>query len=355
MRARLVLGAALALAVTACGKDGDQAPALPEEVARVDGLRAMPAEVSAVIGVDVGALVDSKLVRRAAEQLFLRDAGLAERARGLVDACKLDLEKDVEEIVIGLLPPEGEAGSESVLIATGRFSESELTACLGRHLGARGGELHSKGAAGRTIYEAAEAGGDGVWLGFGSAETAVVASSEEALVSALGKGPKLAGQADMVALIARAGTDAALWAAGRVDPQVGEGLVAGTGGQVAAPKALFGHVGLDGGLELFLAAEMASGEDAKKLISVAKAQLEAGALVAQRHGLGPLVQRIEARADERTAALSLTLSEAELAKLLAAIDKDTRSNENPGPESGLQGDPDDGQGDAPSGGEAPAR
>lgn len=357
---RAALAAAVALTVAAgCGKKADDREAPEEEaelVASLDGLDAMPASATAVIGVDVAALAASPLAHRAVEQLLLRDSALAGRVAELAESCELAPAEDVEHVLIGLLPGEGEAPAESVLVAHGRFAETTLVTCLGRMLGGGGGALTSRTVGGRTLYRASEQGAEGVWLGFGSGRTAVVASSEAALLAALGDGAKLSSRAEMVRLIGRAGVDgAAVWAAGLVDPQVGAGLVASTGGEVGAPRTIFGHLGLAEGLELFLGAELPSADDANKLVSLAKVQLEAAALVAQRHGLGRLVRRLETSADGETVSLSLSLSDPELAQLLSAIDMGPASIENPAPESGPEGDVEDGQRDAPPGDEAPAR
>lgn len=349
---------AAAALVVACGKKSEEKADEAPELADIDGAMAVPADAVAVIGMDVSELAASPLVERAVSQMFVRDPGLKEQIEGLTSACDLDPGQDVESALIALLPGQDDAATESILVARGDLSESAIAACVGKRLADGGGSTTSVPWEGRILYRAvATRGGRAVWMSFGSDQTAVIASSREALEASLGDGRKLPTNEALAALVERAGADATLWGAGQIDPAVGQGLVGATGGQVQAPAAVFGHLGLAAadGLDLLLGVEMASEEDATKLISIAKPQLAAASLMAQRHGLGPLVKRIESRGEGRTARFSLRLSAAELSEITSVIDKSEQPVENPSPESEPKGDPKNGQGDAASDDEAPIR
>jgi len=81
----------------------------------------------------------------------------------------------------------------------------------------------------------------------------------------------------------RAGdTKAAMWAAGKVDDRVRQGLVKVTNGQLSAgPAAIMMSADPTAGLKLDLAAAMASPADAKALESFAKANLGMLGMAAQ--------------------------------------------------------------------------
>ena len=72
---------------------------------------------------------------------------------------------------------------------------------------------------------------------------------------------------------------------------------------------------------LELAVEMVDEADAKSATSLAKPQLAAASLVAQKDGLGTVVSRIEVAAESRWVVLSLTLDKAELGEILARVQR----------------------------------
>jgi hypothetical protein len=304
-----------------------------------------------VIGVDVRALADSPIVGRALERMFARDPGLQSALTKVLDDCHLDLKADVASATIALVPAE-QGQIDSLLVAKGTFSEGKIVACLGKSLGeVAGGRLESAEFEGRALYHQVGGEGPGLWLAFGSRDTVMVSSGRGALEASLGSGPKLSGAKSGVArYLGRAKTDANLWAIGNIDPDVGAGLIAASGGQVAAPSAVVASADLSTGLALSAELQMATEADAKTLISQASAQLTAVALVLQIDSLGRMVQKAELVADGHWATLRWTLTKEELEDLMGAnlsglgssIDKEGANDENPAPKSETERDIKDG-------------
>ncbi len=343
-----------ALLLLLSGACGDKKKDRPKEgegaaptLASVEGLHAVPASATAVIGLDVKEMVASPVVLRAVDRMFARDPDLKSELSAVLSACALDVQKDLSAATVALVP-RGE-GTDSLLIAKGRFSESALTACLGRFLAEDGGRLESSKFEGRTIYHQvrSEAPG-GVWLSFGSKDTLLIASARELLELSLGEGEKLAtARSGLARLAGRANTEATIWAMAAVDDAVGQGLVAATGGQVKPAKSILGSVDLEGGgMNLLLAVEMASAGDAKVLISQASIQIQGMALVLQIDAIGPLLKKLTLVTEGSWSLLGWQLSEEEVAEIMGAnllglsstIDNNDANEQNPAPKSDLEGD-----------------
>jgi hypothetical protein len=329
------------------GKESEAKPTL----ASVEGLQAVPATASAVIGLDVRKLSESPVILRAVDRMFARDKTLKDELSAVLGACKIDITKDVDAATVALIP-RGE-GTDSLLVAKGRFAESALTACLGRFLGESGGRLETSEFEGRALYhQVGQDDPNGVWLSFGSKDTLLVASAREALEQSLSKGEKLAGTTTGLArFAARAKTDAAIWAMAAVDAAVGKGLVAATGGQVKPAQSILGSIDLgEEGMSLLFEVEMSSEGDAKTLISQAAIQVQGMALVLQIDAIGPLLKKLQLATDGRWATLGWRLSDQELADLMGAnmlglsstIDNDGASEQNPAPKSEQEGEAENG-------------
>lgn len=306
--------------------------------ATVEGLQAIPDSASAVIGIDVSALAASPIVHRALERMFARDPELKAELSGVLKACKISPESDIKSLTIALLPRGDE--TDSLLVTKGKYSESVITACLGRFLAESGGRLETAKEGQRSLYHQVRGDGevDGVWLTFGSSDTVLIASTREALALSLGAGAKLdSGRTGLAQYLPRVASEDALWAVGLLTAPVAAGLVQATGEAVEAPIAIVGSAHLESGLRFRLGIEMHSAVDAKTLISQAKLQLSAAALVLQINAAGRLVQKIEFSTDKSWAQLDWQLTEQELADLMGAnlsgmgstIDKDAGNDENP--------------------------
>ena len=355
-RARWYTAAVLVAAAAGCkerSKDGSGAQA----VASIEGMSAMPASIDAVLGADVPTLARSELIERAVTRMYLGDPGLKKQIDQLFAGCGFHPEKDLRTVLIGMdVDGATVAGAErTLLVASGRLSEGKIAACVGRHMGAMGGgALVETEVAGRTHYHAdAPTGRQDVWFAFGNQDTVVVSSTAELLVEALGKTPRLAEVETMASLIDRARRpEAALWAAGKLPPEVAKGLTSASGGTVKPPTAIFGSVAVDKGLGAEVGLELASPDEAKSAVSLAKRQLAFLAQVAQKWRLGQLVARIQVSAAERTLMFRLALSDAELSQVLAPIDTPGAGEQTTAPQEQNEG-AGDGERDAAPGGKAP--
>lgn len=354
---------AIAVALVCGCSDKKKSKKAEEEITplAVQGLAAIPANASAVIGIDVAALAGSPIVARALERMFARDPGLQAALSKVLDDCRLDLKTDVDSATIALVPAKAEM-VDSLLVAKGRFKEGELVACLGKSLGAvAGGRLESATFEGRSLYHQVGGDGPGLWFSFGSPDTVLISSGRGSLEASLGSGPKLAGATTGVArYLSRVDTKANLWAIGMIDPAVGAGLIAATGGQVQAPSAVVATADLKHGLALAADLQMTNEADAKTLISQARAQIKAAAMVLQIDSLGRMVQKAELSADGHWATLRWALNKEELQDLLGAnlsgigtsddvsrndgssIDNEGANDENPAPKSETERETQDG-------------
>jgi hypothetical protein len=323
--ARLCVAAALVAAAAGCKERSKKGGSSGEAVASIEGMSAMPASMDAVLGADVPSLARSELVDRAVTRMFLGDPGLRKEIDQLFEGCGFSPEKDLTTVLVGMdVDGAAVAGAErTILVATGRLAEGTIATCVGRHMGQMGGgALVETQVAGRTHYQAdAPTGRQDVWFAFGSADTVVVSSTAELLAEALGKTPRLADDQVMAALIERARKPgAALWAAGKLPPEVAKGLASASGGSLKPPTAIFGSLLLDKGLSGEVGIELASAEEANSAVSLAKRQLEVIAQVAQKWRLGPLVARVEVTSAERTLLMRLGLTDADLRQVLGPLD-----------------------------------
>jgi hypothetical protein len=321
-RPAIVAVAVACLVVAGCGnKKKQEQAARAKAAAAVEGLDALPADVKVVVGANVGKLRDAALVKRAFGQMLARDAGLASRLADLQARCKLDLAKDLESVLVGL------AGTTSardvVLVAKGRFDEAAIAACVQASLADKGGALDKKEQGGMTLYVAKNPGAADVAFAFGAKDVIIVADSEALLLRARDPSvAKLRGDQVMMGYLEQADTRAALWAAGQMAPEVGKGLIAATGGTVKSPaQAIWGHVELGDGLDVELALQMASADDAKALLAVVQKQLGQYALVAQAYAMGAIVNQIKPAARDQVFVVTLRLGPSELAQLVSLLDR----------------------------------
>lgn len=332
----VVLALAAAVAAPACGnKDAEEKKAAATEVrlAQIEGLAAVPAEATVVLGADVRALTRSTLASRALDQMLLRDPELGERLERLENECKLDPSEDLEEIVLGMgsLPSAGTRAKDVVLAASGNLVEAEIVACVQRALQAEGGRVITKLVAGRTFYRAQQHDGRSVWFTFGTPKTVVASSSRAWLELAVGDGDKITSRKDLAELIATA-SEGQLWAAGLVEGRVGEGLVKLTHGKVAEPpRAMYARLDLEDGLSGVLGVVMAGDEDANAAVSFVKPQMTLAAAWAQERALGPLVSKVGVDAEGPRVYLRLSLDDEELAEVLSQIDTDAPTPQNSAP------------------------
>ena len=355
----LVVALVLVTGATAGCKSKKKGERAAAAVAAIEGMDAVPASVDVVLGADVRALMRSELVERAAQRMLLADPGLSKELEQLFSGCKLRPSKDLRVVILAM-DTDGAGGrsrERALLVASGTLSEGALAACVAQHLSSLGGQLVETSVEGRTHYHA-DAPPDrlDVWFAFGSKDTVVVSSSPELLAEALGDAPRLSSDKEMAGLIDRARRPgAALWAAGRVAPDVGEGLKAVSNGAIGAPRAMFGHVLIEDGFAAELGVDLASAEEATAAVAAARTQLGVLAQVAQKWKLGRLVAKVTPEAIESTVFLRLVLDADEVRAAVAPIDTGATGGETATPpeDQQQQGARKNGEGDAAPGDEAP--
>jgi hypothetical protein len=259
--------------------------------------------------------------------MLARDPELETRIASIAASCGIDPAEDVRRVVVGM----GTEPQNVVLVAEGDLAEETLAACVGESMHEVGGSLTTSEFRGKRLYHASTTGGaSDVWFAQGSDSTLVVSASRPFLEQALGDGDKVRGREAIADLIDRAGPDHDVWMAGVMKPEVGQGLVKTTGGEVESPpESIFGHADVGDGLEAELGVVMATGADADKVVSMAQPQLGALALVAQEHGLGRLVKAISVQAEGETVYMRASLGPEELRSALSPIDSTPADDDNP--------------------------
>jgi hypothetical protein len=324
MSRRRVLLAVTAVVVGACGGKKDSASNAPPP--EVTGLAAVPASAEAVVGVDLAKLVGAPAVERVIDQLFLHDANLEQRWSDVAATCKLDLGKSVKRVMLALGPHVSTPGTGPVLlIATGKFVESDVEACVRTIVGKGGGTLTAKtdANAGRTIYTAKD-GNRAIVFAFGRADTLVLGSNEayvtEALTPSGPTAPKLVNDPDAKPYLAMVDQNAPIWGIGRVDPRVAASLVKHVSGIKAGPKAVVGTLDLTAGAKVAAGVVMASPEDAKALESFAKTQLGQFAAAAALIKLDGPIKKVTTSVDGATVRLAAAFTVDDLNQLISALD-----------------------------------
>ena len=306
----------VALAFAGCGKKSKSAaPALA-------GLAAVPASAEVVVVADVGKVADSPLVQRAVDTLLARDSDLAVRWQKLHDTCKLDI-GNIKNVILAIGPHAGpQPGTGPVLlVATGKLSETELATCVRNVVGQGSGSLTTKLADGRTVYEAKD-GNRVMYFAFSSPDTVVMGSSEPFVLEGVsGTGKKALDNPELKRWIDLADQKAPLWAAGKVDDRVKEGLVRTTAGAISAgPTAIALSGDLSGSVKIDLRLVMANANDAKALQSFMKTQQGLIGYAAQAKGMGKVVDAITILADNDVVKFHAELGPDDVNRLLNVLD-----------------------------------
>jgi len=313
-----IVGCALALA-SGCGKK----PAPPGGPApEVTGLAAVPASAEAVVGVDIARLAASPVIERAVEQLLLRNAGLGERWQHLKDECKISVVQQVKRVMLAIGPHTGpEPGTGPVImVVVGTLAEADLKDCVAKLVGSGGGTVTGKPLAGRTLYLAKD-GNRTMYFGYGRPDTIVLGSSEAYVSEALGAGKKAPDNPDLTKWLKLVNQNAALWAVGRADARVRDGLVKVTQGKLTAgPVAFTATADLSDGAKLQLSAVMSTVADAKSLESYVKSELALLTAAAQWKSLGSVVGKISVAAENDVVQFRVPLTVDDLNQLLSALD-----------------------------------
>ena len=188
--------------------------------------------------------------------------------------------------MLAIGPAQGGAGTGPVLmVATGTLSEPDLASCIRTMVGKGGGELTAKSVLGRSIYQVKD-GNRTMFFAFSRPDTVVLGTNERWVTEALGTGPKATANPDLTRWLKMIDQRLPVWAVGRVDPRVGQGLVTATSGKLAKqPDAFVATLDMTTGAKLDLGVVMADGEAAKTLESWAKNELAVVGMAAQLKSL----------------------------------------------------------------------
>jgi hypothetical protein len=310
----------------ACGKRKAKDTALSPEVS---GLAAVPATAQVVISADVSKLADSPIVARMVERLLLSEPRLAESWAHVQESCKIDPVKQLRHVMLAIGPTQGSAGTGPVLmVATGTLSEPDLASCIRTMVGKGGGELTAKSVVGRSIYQVKD-GNRTMFFAFSRADTVVLGTNEAWVTDALGTGLKATSNPDLQAWLKLVDQRQPVWAVGRVDPRVGQGLVTATSGKLAAqPEAFVASLDPTAGAKLELGVVMKDAEMAKTLESWAKNELAVVGMAAQLKSLGGIVNKVAVIAEQSVVRFRAALTMDEVNQLLSVLD------EKPAPEQG---------------------
>lgn len=337
IRVVAVLGA-LGLVGSACGKKQSAPSGPPPELT---GLAVVPASAEAVVGVDVRKLLGSPVLDRVVEQLLLREATLSERLRRLGDDCKIDLGKQIKHIMLALGPHAGpQPGTGPVLmIAVGSLPETDLKDCVTRLVGTGGGTLTGRVVLGRTLYLAKD-GNRTMYFAYSRPDTVVLSADEAYITEALGSGKKAPDDPELTAWRKLVNENSPLWAVGRTDARIRDGLVQLTEGQISSgPVAIAASADLTDGAKLQLSAVMTTPDQAKKLESFVEQVLPLLAAAAQWKSLGSVVGKLGVSVDGAIVQFRATLTRDDLNQLLSALDETStpaqdRAPPHPGADSG---------------------
>jgi hypothetical protein len=315
----MVAAFALSLAASGCGKKASQPTSAAPEIT---GLAAVPSTAEVVIGADIAKLTDSPVIDRAVEQLLLHDAVLSERWSHVKDDCKIDLGKQVKRIMLAIGPKASDAPGTGpvIMVVVGAIAEADLKDCVGKLVGVGGGTITGKPMAGRTLY-VAKSGTRTVYFAYGKPDTVVLGANEAYVTEALGTGKKATDNPDLTTWLKRVNQNAALWAVGRIDSRVRDGLVQiATGKLQGGPVALAATADLADGANLHLDVVMATQEDAKALESYAKGELALLTAAAQWKSLGSVVGKLVVTVENAIVSFRAPLTVDDLNLLLSALD-----------------------------------
>jgi hypothetical protein len=335
-RIALVLAALAAVWVglaAACGKGKAEpsaaaGPSTDQSSAalKAQGTDALPGETRVVVGLSAPKIAASPLARRLVADLLGRDADAEQRLVDLLGRCKIDPEKDVESLTIGMAE-----GQDLGLLVRGKLDEKALAECVRAETTSTGGTFVDQQTLGRTVYVAtSKEGGQKVFFTFAPDKTLIVALSDAWLQKILDpKSPKLDGTKEMVALLGRVSKDAAVWGTGFLPAGVGKNLVEVTGGQVTQPaESVAFEATFDKGLVGTLRLDMKGATDAEKLAAFVKGQLDWLAVAAQKYSIGPIVAKIQVVSEQASVKISVHLDDTDVKTLEAALAKSEKKEQS---------------------------
>jgi hypothetical protein len=309
----------LALAGWGCGKKASTPSGPPPELT---GLAAVPGNAEAVLGADVGKLADAPVIERAVDQLLLHDSVLSERWQRLQRDCKITIGKQVKRVMLAIGPHAGPAPGTGpvIMVVVGSIPETELKDCVGRLVGSGGGTVTGKPVFGYTLYLAKD-GNRTMYFAYGRPDTIVLGADEAYVTEALSTGQKASANPEITKWLQSVNQNSSIWAVGRTDARVRDGLVRLTDGKISGgPSAFTLTADLAGGASLDLGAVMSKPEDAKSLESYVKGELALLTAAAQWKSLGSVVAKITVSVDRDVVHFRAPLTVDDLNLLLSALD-----------------------------------
>jgi len=316
-----VLGG-LGLGGAGCGKKPIVPSGPPPEIT---GLAAVPVTAEVVLGADVAKLAGSPVIDRMLEELLRRDAVLSVRWQGLKDDCKVNLGKQIKHVMLAIGPHAGPApGTGPVLmVVVGSIPEADFKDCVTKLVGNGGGTVTGKAMLGRTLYLAKD-GNRTMYFAYGKPDTIVLGSDEAFTTEALGMGKKAPDNPDLAKWLRLVNQNSAIWAVGRTDPRVRDGLVQLMSGKLSqGPLAFAAMADFSLGANLQLGVVMSKSEDAKNLESFVKNELALLTAAAQWKSLGAVVGKIGVSTDNDVVRFRAPLTIEDLNQLLSALDGGT--------------------------------
>jgi hypothetical protein len=187
-------------------------------------------------------------------------------------------------------------------------------------VGGGGGAVTGKPAFGRTLYLARD-GNRTMYFAYGKPDTIVLGSDEAYVTEALGAGKKASDNPELAGWLHLVDQNAALWAVGRTDARVRDGLVRLTEGKITGgPVAITLAADLESGAKLDLGAVMAKPDDAKSLELYVKGELALLTAAAQWKSLGPAVGKTKVTLEGDVVHFRASLAIEDLNQLLSALD-----------------------------------
>jgi hypothetical protein len=234
-------------------------------------------------------------------------------------------------LAVGPRPDKNVGPQASLLVASGQIGEAALTRCLQAGTGGGGGQLSVRDSGGRPLYKLTE-GTRVLHFAFGRDDTVVIGADERWVLAAVGDGAKIESSKELGPLLAQVDRGAAVWTAATMDAELGAGLARITKGKLATPPvALYGSLATKDGLAGAIAFRMQSEGDAEALVTFARGELDMITMAAQGMGLGPVVAKVKVERKGAEAQFRVTLNDAEVKQVLAAIDRGGGSGQDAQP------------------------
>jgi len=220
------------------------------------------------------------------------------------------------------------------MVVVGTLPEASLKDAVTKLVGAGGGTLTGKPAFGRTLYLAKQ-GNRTMYFAYGKPDTVVLGSNEAYVTDALGTGKKAPDNPELATWLRLVNQNSSLWAVGRTDARVRDGLVRLTEGKLSAgPVAYIATAELSDGAKLDLGAVMSKPEDAKSLESYVKGELALLTAAAQWKSLGSLVGKVTVAVEGEVVHFRVPLTVDDLNQLLSALDGGTSAAQDSAPPNG---------------------